>query len=62
MNTLIDIGINLTNMPRVQYCRNEPAFLPYVAQAIARIKKSAFLKWQLKPQKRPGNFSVYKKS
>jgi TatD DNase family protein len=39
MNTLIDIGINLTNMPRVQYCRNEPAFLPYVAQAIARIKK-----------------------
>lgn len=27
------------NMPRMQHRRNEPAFLPYVAQTIAHIKK-----------------------
>ena len=27
------------NMPRMQSCRNEPKFLPYVAQTIAHLKK-----------------------
>jgi TatD DNase family protein len=30
------------NMPRMQNRRNEPAFLPYVAQTIAHLKKSVF--------------------
>jgi hypothetical protein len=34
----------------------------YCLNPVTIIDFRAFLKWQLKPQKRPGNFSVYKRA